>query len=316
MPSCACCRGASACGSCAIAGSACASSANPAASGPRRSRARSTRSSSRSRGRPRAGRWPAAAAAACAASPPGSSTATRGTNRRWRNDCLVCASLTPAVDVNSEADKVVDTATMRSERRRLSMRRRVPPARWRYGSSAARIEQAVPQAHQHRLGGVDHRAAADGDQQIGVGLARRARRSNHVVARAVRAHRDETPGQPMSRTRPRCAAAARRPARDSDAPEVTNTRRAPTRSASASTAWPQARRRTTRSCADSSTVPPRDGSIGSVITVRQSIDYRSSDARARQWISARSRSLSSVAASSGVKCERNAVTAASKFRTS
>ena len=45
----------------------------------------------------------------------GSSTTVRGANRRWRKDCLVLVAdcVTPAFSVNSEAESVVDTETMR-----------------------------------------------------------------------------------------------------------------------------------------------------------------------------------------------------------
>jgi hypothetical protein len=45
----------------------------------------------------------------------GSSTIERGANRRWRKDCLVLVRdwVMPAFSVNSEAESVVETESMR-----------------------------------------------------------------------------------------------------------------------------------------------------------------------------------------------------------
>ena len=127
----------------------------------------------------------------------GSSTTWRGTRRRWVNDCLawVPDSVTPAVAVNSDADSVVDTAIMRIGSAGGSIGR----ATWaaapaRYGSIAS---GASSPSHRHScaaLVGVDHRAAADGDQHLGLRRARRGGHGDHVLARAVRADLGEAAG--------------------------------------------------------------------------------------------------------------------------
>ena len=130
----------------------------------------------------------------------------------------------PAFSVNSEADSVVETESMRigvgGQLRGGALRALEARAIGLHGVGAV---EAQPQAEQHRLGGVDHRAAADGHHQVGAGRAGSVGAGRHVLARGVRADggvgarmpRAERPLQALQRSVALCA---------SERVEVTNTR--------------------------------------------------------------------------------------------
>ena len=144
------------------------------------------------RGRPSGCRCRTAASRACRACRPdraprcAARTGGGGTTA-W---CWWPTSVMPAFSVNSEADSVVDTATMRiGSARQHHVLVLVALEAEAIGLHGLGAVEAHPQAQLHALGGVDHRAATDRHQQIGPGLARGLGAGHHVLARAVRADR-------------------------------------------------------------------------------------------------------------------------------
>ena len=121
--------------------------------------------------------------------------------RRWRSISLtlVASLVTPAIAVNSPPAIVVGTLIWRTvggvHRRRDAARRR--------GSCRCHptVADVIGEAKLHRLGAVGDRAAADGDDQVGLGGARLF-------------------GSRRSRPRAACAAASRRRCRRSALPSA------------------------------------------------------------------------------------------------
>ena len=99
---------------------------------------------------------------------------------------LVLDWVMPAFSVNSDADSVVETEIMRIGSAGSGTGTVVALESHAIGLHGIGAVEAGPEAKLHRLAGVDHRAAADGHQQIGLGRARGGGARHHVLARAVR----------------------------------------------------------------------------------------------------------------------------------
>ena len=170
-----------------------------------------------------------------------------GTDERMLEALLHLArgSVIPACGENSAADSVVGMAIMRS-----ALRIVVPGARFEDAvcdfAQALRGLQIPPQRDQHHLRRVDHRAAADRDDQIGLGCTDRLRagddrRAGAVCGDVVELAREPRPSSAIMLT-------ASSPS-VSDRVVVTNTRRALGRSSSLASACWYGTPKVTRCCA-------------------------------------------------------------------
>ena len=133
-------------------------------------------SSSRPRGRPSGCPVQNSSQSGVSSVAAGSSTTVRGANRRCRNDCLVLVFGLRDAGVLGE----LGGRQRGGNRDHADRHRRAAATSDDLGALEAQAiglhglgaVEAEPQAKLHGLGGIDHRAAADGDQQIGFGRAR------------------------------------------------------------------------------------------------------------------------------------------------
>ena len=72
------------------------------------------------------------------------------------------------------------------------------PLTGRSASIASALRYVIGEAQLHRLGAVGDRAAADGDDQIGLRFPRHGGRLDHRLPRGVRRHVVEQPGKPVA----------------------------------------------------------------------------------------------------------------------
>ena len=95
------------------------------------------------------------------------------------------SSVTPAISLNSPPAIVVGTLIWRTVGGLIIGG--ATPLRTRMSSMPSTVADIVGKAKLHRLGAVGDRAAAHGDDQVGLGFTRLVGRGDHRFARRMRA---------------------------------------------------------------------------------------------------------------------------------